>query len=305
MDRDVFSFIIVTWNSANYIKDCLNSIYNINYPKKEVIVIDNGSQDSTIDIVKNEFRDVKLLRFDNPGFGYSCNRGAEISSGRYLFFLNPDTKILKADLYRLSDFFNENEKNAVAGCKLLWEDGRFQDSYKRFFSPLFSVLEVLEFHYYFSNNFLNKKVNYNFKIFRELTEVDWVIGAAFVVKRDYFEKVDGFDESFFMYFEEIDLCKRIREVGGKVYFYPDIEVIHFKGKSSEQTSVRKIEYYQSMAYYHRKHSGFLKEAFVRFSIFFSSILFLFVYIFEFIFEGKKIFKKAKLKFRLIKWSIYL
>lgn len=302
MNSGKFSFIIVTWNCAEYIESCLMSIFGLAYSNKEVIVVDNGSTDNTTDIVKS-FKDVKFVSYNNPGFGYSCNRAVELSDGDYLFFLNPDTKIVGADLNRLNSFLNSKTDIAVVGSKLLWEDGRFQDSYKRFFSPFFSALELFEFHYYFPNNWLNKKVNYNFEIFNDIKEVDWVIGAGFVVKRDYFEKVGGFDENFFMYFEEIDLCRRIKMIGGKIYFYPFLEIIHYKGGSSQKTTVRRIEYYQSMWYYHKKYTGNLGGALIRFSIIFSSLLFLFVYLLKLPLKRKNTLKKLKLKLKLITWSL--
>ncbi|MCX7698123.1 MAG: glycosyltransferase family 2 protein [Candidatus Goldbacteria bacterium] len=303
----MISFVIVTWNSENYIYNCLSSIFKLNYSYKEVIVVDNGSNDKTVDIIRANFPDTKLIILvQNPGFGFSCNKGAEISNGNFIFFLNPDTEIVKCDLELVLDIFLKDNSIAVLGSKLLWDNGKFQDSYKRFFSPFFSVLEVFEFNYYFKNNWWNKKVNYNFNVFNKLTEVDFVIGAAFVVKKDFFDKVNGFDENFFMYFEEIDLCKRIKKIGGKIYFNPQIEVIHYKGKSSQQTNVRKLDYYESMVYYHKKHYGFLGFIVVRFSIIFSCILFFIVYLIKFIFRiDNQVPVKFKIKLKLFIWALGL
>ncbi len=300
------SFVIVTWNSENHIKDCLASVKSLSYPLKEIIIADNGSSDKTLSVIKENFPEVKILTFPhNPGFGFACNRGAEISKGDILFFLNPDTKILSDELSKAVDFVSSNEKS-VLGFKLLWENGKFQDSYARFFSVFHSVLELFEFHYYFGKNPFNRYVNYDFKVFDKIAEVDWVVGAAFMIGKDFFKNIGGFDEKFFMYFEENDLCRRARKEGGKVFFFPYMEVIHYRGASADKKGSRKLEYYQSMCYYHRKYGGVLSEMIIRISIILSSLIYLFAYFVKYI-TGRKndISKKVSVKIKLIRWVLGL
>ncbi len=306
MQNDV-SVIIVSWNSERYILDCVRSIYANNFKDFEIIVVDNESSDSTCDLIKKNFSNIKLIKSKNRGFGAGCNLGAKYSKGKYLFFLNPDTEIKENCLENLYEFFEENNDCDVCGCKLLWEDGSFQDSYKRFFGIFTSIFELFEIHYYFKNNFLNRRVNYNFEVFQKPVEVDWVIGAAFVVKKEVFEKINGFDERFFMYFEEIDLCKRIRNLGGKIFFNPYAQVIHKKGKSSQLSNVRSIDYYKSMYLYHVKHNGKIAGFIIRLSIFFMCLIYIFVLLFKFVFLKNKYIIREKLKnrFSLLKWACYL
>lgn len=302
------SVIIVSFNCRDLLLDCLKSLYNSSFKNFEVIVSDNGSSDGTEEVIKKIFPSVVFWKNGkNLGFGAACNAGAKNSSGDILLFLNPDTQVKRESLQVLSTFFSKNKDVAVVGAKLLWPEGSFQDSYKRFFSPFFSVLELFEFHYYFKNNLLNSKVNYDFELFNEPREVDFVIGAAMAVERNIFFELSGFDEDFFMYFEEIDLCKRIKKRGGKIFFLPYMEVVHKKGKVSENSSVRQIDYYKSMKLYHEKHSFCLSGFFIRISIFLSCIIFIFFISIKLVFTKNKAakIKKLKQKIELLKWAAFL
>ncbi len=299
------SVITVSFNCRDLLVDCLKSVYNSDFKNFEVIVSDNGSSDNSRQEVKKLFPSAVFLEnCKNLGFGAACNAGAKASSGDLLFFLNPDTEIKPEALSVLARFFSENKDAAVIGGKLLWPDGSFQDSYKRFFSPFFSMLELFEFHYYFKNNPMNRKVNYEFEVFDKPQEVDFVIGAAMAVERNIFFESGGFDENFFMYFEEIDLCKRIVHKGGKIFFLPYMEIVHKKGKVSEKTSVRQLDYYKSMKLYHQKHSSELAGFFIRISIFVSSLIFILVILIKLVFkrDRKPGIKKLKQKIELLRWT---
>ena len=300
------SIIIVTWNSQDYIEDCLNSIYKNSFKDFEIIVIDNFSADLTVHLLREKYPDIKLIQSDNIGFGAACNLGFHYSKGKYVFFLNPDTEVKLDCLKNIYDFLENNDAHIV-GAKLLWPDGRYQDSYKRFFGPFASWLELFEVHYYFPNNYVNREINYDFEIFDKPAEVDWVIGAAFAVRREIFTLVNGFDEDFFMYFEEIDLCRRVRKLGGKIYFLPSCEVIHKKGKSSVMSNVRSVEYFKSLYLYHLKHSSLISAFFIRISIALMCFIYLFVLFIKFVFFKQKaaIKKKIKDKIILFRWSIGL
>ncbi|MEW5950883.1 MAG: glycosyltransferase family 2 protein [Elusimicrobiota bacterium] len=302
------SIIIVSYNCVDLLIECLESLYKNDCKDFEVIVSDNGSSDGTKEKVKNIFPSVIFLENKtNIGFGAACNRGARNACGDWLFFLNPDTETKKNTIGELISFCYSRDDISAAGAKLLWPDETYQDSYKKFFSPFFSVLELFEFHYYFKNNFLNKKINYGFEVFKIPTEVDFVIGAAMAVKKTSFFEIGGFDEDFFMYFEEIDLCKRISQKGGKVFFIPNCEVIHKKGKVSEKTSVRSLEYYKSMKLYHEKHSFKGAGVLIRFSIFIMCLVFISVISVKMIAPYNIDIKtnKLKLKIKLLKWAIGL
>ena len=174
-----------------------------------------------------------------------------------------------------------------------------------FFGVLFSILEVFEVHHYFPRNRVFRRSLYDFEVFTEPAEVDWVVGAAFAVRRDVFEKAGRFDEKIFMYAEDTDLCRRIADMGGKIWFVPGAEVVHYKGKSSGLSNVRSVEYYKSLYYYHRKHSGGLKALAFRAALALSSAVYVAVLFLKLIFCRNRDSSRMKLmnKSSLLKWSL--
>ncbi len=302
------SVIIVSWNCWDMLYPCLKSFRESNCKDFEVIVVDNASSDDTVKNTKALYPEVKVIEAGaNIGFGAACNLGAQKAIGNWLFFLNPDTEVKKNSISNMIKFLNMHPDITAVGAKLLWPDGSYQDSYKRFFSPFFSVMELFEIHYYFPNNPLNRRVNYDFEIFNFYQKVDWVIGAAFVVKKETFEYIGGFDEDFFMYFEEIDLCKRLSKRNLDVFFLPECEIIHKKGKVSEKTNVRSVEYYKSMYRYHLKHGFMGAGIFIRISIALMCLIYLSVLVFKFIIKNDRDYtiKKIKNRKELLLWSLGL
>ncbi len=248
-----FSIIIVNYNTKNLTKNCLNSIFanckSINF---EIIVVDNNSQDSSIEMLKKDFGDkIKLIaNNENIGFGPANNQGAKIAKGKYLFFLNSDT-IIKSDIFSaIKIFLNSNKDIGVISPKLLLADGSEQERAYGKFPTLFSVI---------AEKFKRPKIVKNKSL-----EVDWVSGAALIIRKDIFKRVSGFDEKFFMYFEDIDLCRRVKDFGYKIIVFSEIAVIHLGGKSLNKFSKRKEYYYKSQNYFYKKYYGNLKMNLMRF-----------------------------------------
>lgn len=301
------SVIIVSWNVRDLLLRCINSVYAKTAGKDyEIIVVDNGSSDGTAEAVRSGFPQVRLIESrENPGFPKACNLGAANSRGRYLFFLNPDTELKEKALDNILAFMEENGEAAAAGAKLLWPDGSYQDSYRRFFGVLYSILEVFEFHYYFPKNSVYLNSLYGPEVFKEPAEVEWVVGAAFAVRREIFEKAGGFDDKIFMYAEDADLCRRIADLGGKIWFLPAAEVVHYKGKSSSLSNVRSVDYYKSLYYYHLKHSGGLKALLFRAALALWSVFYVFILITKLIFCRDKDNSRRKIinRVSLLIWSL--
>ncbi len=243
----IFSAIIVNYNTKELVENCLNSIFtHCDDGSFEIIVIDNASQDGSVEMFKNNFKDkVKLIANSrNAGFGSANNQGAKIARGEYLFFLNSDTIIKNNILVELEKSFLRDENIGAVAPKLFLEDGGEQPyAFGNFPSLASAVFEKFKSSAkYRSNPF----------------EVDWASGAALAVKKNVFEKLGGFDKKFFMYFEDIDLCKRIKEAGYKILVNPRASLTHLCGKSLSRFIKRKRYYYESQDYFYKKHYGSFK-----------------------------------------------
>lgn len=242
----IFSIIIVNYNTKNLTKNCLDSIFS-NCPESnfEIIVIDNNSQDGSDKMLESEFGEkIKLIvNKKNIGFGSANNQGARTAKGEYLFFLNSDT-VMKSDiLSAIKQFLDNNKEVGIISPQLLLEDRSEQErAYGKFPTP-FSVV---------TEKFKNQKIKET-----KLLEADWVSGAALIIRKNIFDRINGFDEKFFMYFEDIDLCKRVNGLGYKIMVLKEIFITHLCGKSLNYYGKRKKYYYKSQDYFYKKHYGAL------------------------------------------------
>ena len=225
------SIIIVNYNCEEHVCNCIESIYkNTKDTGFEIIVVDNASVAYSVNVISKRFPEVKLIiNEENKGFGSANNIGAKQALGKYLFFLNPDT-ILLNDAVGVFTHFLENSKNNVASCggKLVKPDGTLNKSFGHFPSVLqqFSDLGFRKFYWKFYDGKLTMGKGCDFKVIRI---VDYIVGAAFCIKKQVFEEMKGFDERFFLYYEETDLFFRMHKPGYKSYLLPEVEIIHLEG----------------------------------------------------------------------------
>lgn len=254
MKNDILvSFIIVNYESRNYLLRCIESIcqkkMGFSY---EIIVVNN-------DIIPLEFNfEIKHLSIleenKNLGFATSCNIGAKMAKGIIFCFLNPDTELLASqDILPLTTLLIQ-KRFAVIGPKLI-PDPSSSDPQEWSTGAKTGIWDIIK------NNLglaTSKKIWQS----KELIRVDWVSGACLFVRRDNFFEVNGFDENFFMYFEDMDFCTRIRSKGKKIAYFPKYSVVHFSGKSNSSRSLQKKYYFQSQGYYLKKHSGKLAYFFI-------------------------------------------
>jgi len=240
------SVIIVNYNTSRVFKNCLNSIWKYkNDYQLEVIVVDNNSFDDSVVMIRKDFPEVKLLiNHENQGFARANNLAARIADSEILFFLNPDTLIQENIFQKIIEIFEANPRVGIVAPQLVVPDSSPQPWAYGKEEGLWQLVK---------NKFKNNLPTY--QLTNLLTKADWVSGAALIVRRDVFEKVGGFDENFFMYFEDRDLCYRVRQLGYKIIVLPEIKVVHFGGKSLTKNKERKKLYYQSQSYYWRKHYG--------------------------------------------------
>ena len=251
------SVVVITYNSRRHVRDCLESIQRTAGDiRHEVIVVDNASQDGTQEIIRNEFPKVHLLANpDNRGFARGINQGITQSQGEFILLLNPDTVVLPKAIATLLKEMKQSPETGLLGCRLLNADRSLQQSFGCEVSVWNEVVRKL---------FFNLWENYRFSpvgwILRSLhsrkREVAWVKGACMLLRRQSLFDVQLMDEDFFMYLEDADLCRRIRQSGGSVRYTPEAEVIHFGGGSvwsnPEQSA---LEYRRSQLHYFKKHLG--------------------------------------------------
>jgi len=250
------SIVIVSWNVKDDLLRCLASLRE-NPPSEpfEVIVVDNMSSDGTAEAVKQEYPEVVIVaNRENRGFAAANNQALAVSHGRYVLLLNPDTIVHPDSLDKLIAFMDNNPDVGVCGPKLLNDDGSIQASARRF--PTFRA--VLHCHTAFRLVGLFKPQYRKWRMkdfdFDRQTEVDQLIGAAMMVRRSVIDEVGGMDERFFMYYEEVDLCYRIKQAGWGVVFLPDAVITHLSGRSAKQIRLkRRLMMLKSMMAFFRKH----------------------------------------------------
>ena len=189
------------------------------------------------------------------------------ANGRYVFFLNPDTEIQRGALRALLDFMDapENARVGIVGPQLYYADGSPQSSRRRF--PKFStaLFESTKLEQWFPHNKLITDYRLRNTGDSNTQDVDWVVGAAMFVRRAVVEQIGGFDENFFMYSEEMDWCKRAKEAGWRVVYFPHARVLHHEAKSSEQVRAqRDIYFHSSKVRYFKKHHGNLQGELLRY-----------------------------------------
>ncbi len=267
------SIIIVHYHVKKELFDCLTSIIkstkNTSY---EIIVVDNDEEKAIGKELHNKFQHIIYIPNENRGFGQGCNIGALYAKGEYLLFLNPDTKLLPRALDLLISFLKRNKSAGVVAPLLLHGNKKpFKLQGTSLLTPIYAIFSLSFLARIFPNNYFYCKYWKTEWDRTKLKEVDVVPGTAFAVRREIFAEVHGFDENFFLYFEEFDLCKRIREKGHKLYIFPESQIIHLWENSTRQRSdINKI-FKKSRLYYFKKHYGvfsaLMVELFARFGKF--------------------------------------
>ena len=247
------SIIIVNWNTREYLLRCLKSVFGSeNSPSWEVIVVDNGSQDGSGTEVKQFFPKIHLIANEqNLGFAKATNQGLTHASGRYLLLLNPDTEVKQGAIDRFVHFIENHPDAGIAGGQLLNQDGSKQNSIANFPSLATELLNKTLLRRFFPEKFPGKE-----RVYLKPIEVDSVIGACMVVRREAMEKVGVLDEDYFLFFEETDWCYRMKKAGWKVFHVPQAEVVHFQGRGAElKKREAKVEYYHSRYHFFKKNRG--------------------------------------------------
>jgi N-acetylglucosaminyl-diphospho-decaprenol L-rhamnosyltransferase len=226
MEQPDVTVVVVTYNALPWLERCLDSVSGY-----DVIVVDHGSTDGTLDVVRERYPGARVLKQQNRGMGAGNNAGMRIAHARYVFLLNFDAWVVDDGLARLVEFADAHPEAAIVGPRLRNEDGSLQRSVRG--EP---TLWRLATEYLFirklapRTNLLNPLYVGGFD-HEETRDVEWLSGPALLVRRDAVDAVGLFDESFFMFGEEVDWLTRFRRAGWKVLFYPGAEVVHVGGAS--------------------------------------------------------------------------
>jgi len=259
------SVIIVNWNVKELLRECLNSIQGqFGDLNGEVIVVDSASSDGSQAMVKEEFPWVRLIANDeNLGYPRGNNLGITASSGRHVLILNPDTVLLNNTLPVMVDYLNNHIDVGVVGPQLLNPDGSVQSSRRRFPTLLTGLFESTWLEPLVPDSLLSRYYVLDLPDDEE-NDVDWVTGACMMVPRRILDHVGLFDEAYFMYSEELDLCRRVCVAGWRIVYLPEAQVVHHVGKSSEQAvTARHVNFQQAKLRYFRKHHGRLAAGTLR------------------------------------------
>lgn len=267
MNKIDLSIIIISYNTVTLLDKCLNSIYKslshteIEY---EIIVVDNGSEDKSCDLIGKKYPDVILVRNKiNLGFGKANNQAAEISKGKFLLFLNSDIEVTGNAIYELYKFSVLQSDKTITGGKLFNADGKPQPSC----GPQYSLLNIF-IALFLKGDYLNLTRYSPDKI----RNVDWVMGACMSMNKDFFEKLGGFDSKIFMYMEEIDLEYRAKKMGGEILFYPDARFIHLGAGSSNGRETPILNVFKGLRIFYKKNKPEWQNILLRVILVLKSIL---------------------------------
>lgn len=268
MNKLDISIIIVSFNTINLLRDCLQSLVkeagNVNY---ETIVIDNASKDGSADMVECEFPEVKLIRSEiNLGFGAANNLGFAKARGEYIVLLNSDAFLKPHALEKALTYMQADSTIGLGGARLVGPKEEWQPSARMFPSLLNDFLTISGLSSKYPKSRFFGRVDRTWADPNQAAMVDWVPGAFSIIPRSVLEEVGYFNEDFFLYYEEVELCKRINSAGYKIWYWPDVVVTHLGGESSKtQTqfsmsdSGKQIYLWEmrSALLFYRKHYGII------------------------------------------------
>ncbi len=296
------SIIIVNWNTKDLLVDCISSIFATTHDLTfEIWVVDNGSTDGSVDIIKKLSPQIHIIQNQqNLGFAKACNQAIRQINSRYAVLLNTDTILTNGAIKTVLDFMDKNGKVGVCGGQLLNADGSKQNSIANIpnlATELFnkSLLRIL-----FPEKYIGKEHNHENPI-----EVESIIGAFMVIRKEAIDDVGLMDESYFFFFEETDWCLNMKKKGWLIFHHPEAKVYHLQGQTAKKVHIRsRIEYWRARYIFFKKHYGTKTLVILMLGLILRACLNLVLNLFMSIitlFAYRKAVDRCKLYFRILLW----
>ena len=252
------SIIIVNYHHSHILGDCLESVYRtIEKIQFEIILVDNSSTDGGLESILKNYPVIRFIKnSENAGFARANNQGAKIASGDFLLFINPDTIVIEDAIESMLDYIRSDSSIGILGPKVLNSDQTVQYSCRKFptiWSGLFnrySLTTKLFPNNRYSRDYLMLDYDHN-----SIRSVDWVSGCCMMMSKSTFKKANGFDENYFLFTEDVDLCQVIKKKGLRVIYFPDVKIFHkISSSNARSTPQMIIKRHQGMIYYNQKYS---------------------------------------------------
>lgn len=254
------SIIIVSFNSVNLIDRCLESIskcfQRVNH---EIIFVDNGSKDGTAELLRKKKEIILIENKKNQGYGKACNQGAKLASGKFLLFMNPDIEFKDYIPDKILIFLSKHDDFAGGGFTHIFPSGKIQRICAGYIvKPLDHFHEQLGLYGLLPSIRIFNARFFPLKEYQKDHSVEFICGGCFLIKKEIFFDLSGFDEKFSAYFEDMDLCKRLKSKGYRLFYWGSLRIIHLLGtERGKRTSVSLKADYASRYYYFKKHYSYL------------------------------------------------
>ena len=274
------SVLIVSYNVKQYIIHCIDSIKKSDYTGSiEIIVVDNNSFDGSLDAIKSKMKNIVCIQNnENIGFGKAVNQAAKIATGEYYLILNPDTIIEESTISTFVNYLSENSIVGMAGPKIVNSDGSLQKGSKRSFPTIGVALpKLIGLDKLFPKSKWAGRYNLNYLNPDEIHKVDAISGSCMFIGSGLYNKIGGFDERFFMFGEDLDLCYQVYQQGFDVHYLPHTHIMHYQGESVKSAPYDSLNaFYQAMILFSEKHfsksRNILTKIVIRSGIFFRKII---------------------------------
>jgi GT2 family glycosyltransferase len=252
------SIIIVNYNTKKLTIECIESIYKAanDYYEFEIFVVDNASSDGSAEAIKSHFPHVHFIgNAENVGFAKANNQAILLSKGKYVLLLNSDTIIEKNTISDMICFMDVCPDAGASGCKVELPTGELDKACHRGFpTPMASFYYLTGLSKRYPQNPRYTGYHMSHLEMNEIHEIDCLVGAFMLVRREAINEIGLLDETYFMYGEDIDWCYRIKHAGWKIYYNPHVKITHYKGASSRKKPLKIVyEFHRAMYIFHRNH----------------------------------------------------